>query len=212
MGLASHEGGKKYERIYEVKNRTSFEELCRGYPIEFVRYFEAVRSLKFSEKPPYAQYRALFRELFIRQGYRFDYRYEWTKDPPPVPPRPVPTVGLPEEEASQLAVKCEIQKPGEVVFPIPVPVIKTTRQYEPKERTRVTIKVNEKPGATKKLPRSTSRATVLSGELSKWLEDPIKLSSRRSRLAAHELARNAVLPAWMTQNPTTRTHRIRQVR
>jgi hypothetical protein len=51
MGLAARDQKQTYARICEVKMRTSFEDLCRGFPVEFVRYFHIVRNLRFSEKP-----------------------------------------------------------------------------------------------------------------------------------------------------------------
>jgi casein kinase 1 len=84
MGLASHDDQRRYELICDVKSRTSFEELCRGFPIEFVRYFSIVRNLRFAEKPKYGELRQLFRSLFIREGFVYDYKFDW------VPASPLP--------------------------------------------------------------------------------------------------------------------------
>jgi casein kinase 1 len=72
MGLAARDQKQKYARICDVKSRVSFEELCRGFPAEFVRYFHAVRGLHFSEQPNYAEFRRMFRELFMREGDLYD--------------------------------------------------------------------------------------------------------------------------------------------
>ncbi|PNX55080.1 casein kinase i isoform delta-like protein, partial [Trifolium pratense] len=52
--------------------------LCRGYPSEFASYFHYCRSLRFDDKPDYAYLKRLFRDLFIREGFQFDYVFDWT--------------------------------------------------------------------------------------------------------------------------------------
>ena len=89
MGLNGKTRGDKFEAIKRIKASTSFESLCKGYPDEFVTYFTSVRELKFAEKPDYAGYRRMFRQLFGRLGFVYDYEYDWTgktKSLPPVPP------------------------------------------------------------------------------------------------------------------------------
>ena len=45
---------------------------------EFTTYLIYCRSLRFDDKPDYAYLRRLFRDLFFRQGYAADYRFDWT--------------------------------------------------------------------------------------------------------------------------------------
>ncbi|CAH8379775.1 unnamed protein product [Eruca vesicaria subsp. sativa] len=71
-------GDKKRDKIFAKKASTSFEELCRGYPIEFASYFHHCHSLRFEDKPDYAYLKRLFCDLFIRQGFQFDYVFDWT--------------------------------------------------------------------------------------------------------------------------------------
>lgn len=47
---------------------TPTESLCKGFPTEFVVFFQYVRSLRFDDKPDYAYLRKLFRDLFVREG------------------------------------------------------------------------------------------------------------------------------------------------
>lgn len=47
---------------------TPTEVLCKGFPTEFVVYFQYVRSLRFDDKPDYSYLRKLFRDLFVREG------------------------------------------------------------------------------------------------------------------------------------------------
>ncbi len=49
---------------------TPTEVLCRGFPNEFAIFLDYCRSLRFDEKPVYPYCRKLFRELFIREGYK----------------------------------------------------------------------------------------------------------------------------------------------
>lgn len=35
------------------------------------------RALRFDDKPDYAFLRKLFRDLFVREGYHYDYLYDW---------------------------------------------------------------------------------------------------------------------------------------
>ncbi|KAI4386950.1 hypothetical protein MLD38_004823 [Melastoma candidum] len=78
QGLKAGTKKQKYEKISEKKVSTSIEVLCRGYPTEFASYFHYCRSLRFDDKPDYAYLKRLFRDLFIREGFQFDYVFDWT--------------------------------------------------------------------------------------------------------------------------------------
>ncbi|KAK4719142.1 hypothetical protein R3W88_017480 [Solanum pinnatisectum] len=78
QGLKAGNKKQKYERISEKKVSTSIETLCRGYPAEFASYFHYCRSLRFDDKPDYAYLKRIFRDLFIREGFQFDYVFDWT--------------------------------------------------------------------------------------------------------------------------------------
>ncbi|RWR82759.1 casein kinase 1-like protein 2 [Cinnamomum micranthum f. kanehirae] len=78
QGLKAGTKKQKYEKISEKKASTSIEALCRGYPTEFASYFHYCRSLRFDDKPDYAYLKRLFRDLFIREGFQFDYVFDWT--------------------------------------------------------------------------------------------------------------------------------------
>jgi hypothetical protein len=78
QGLRAGTKKQKYDRIMEKKMMTSTESLCRGYPNEFSIYLNYVRSLRFDDKPDYAYLRKLFRDLFLREGYQYDYVFDWT--------------------------------------------------------------------------------------------------------------------------------------
>ncbi|THG12443.1 hypothetical protein TEA_027467 [Camellia sinensis var. sinensis] len=78
QGLKAGTKKQKYDKISEKKMLTSIEVLCKGYPSEFISYFHYCRSLRFEDKPDYAYLKRLFRDLFIREGYQFDYVFDWT--------------------------------------------------------------------------------------------------------------------------------------
>ncbi|XP_019198821.1 PREDICTED: casein kinase 1-like protein 2 isoform X2 [Ipomoea nil] len=78
QGLKAGTKKQKYDKISEKKVSTSIEVLCRGYPTEFASYFHYCRSLRFVDKPDYAYLKRLFRDLFIREGFQFDYVFDWT--------------------------------------------------------------------------------------------------------------------------------------
>ncbi|KAG2722672.1 hypothetical protein I3843_02G117100 [Carya illinoinensis] len=78
QGLKAGTKKQKYEKISEKKVSTSTEALCRSYPTEFASYFHYCRSLRFDDKPDYAYLKRLFRDLFIREGFQFDYVFDWT--------------------------------------------------------------------------------------------------------------------------------------
>jgi len=57
---------------------TPVEILCKHFPTEFATYLNYCRALRFDDKPDYAYLRRLFRDLFFRQGYAADYRFDWS--------------------------------------------------------------------------------------------------------------------------------------
>ncbi|KIY99580.1 hypothetical protein MNEG_8384 [Monoraphidium neglectum] len=77
QGLQAATKKQKYEKISEKKMKTPFETLCKGLPQEFVLYFQNVRSLRFDEKPDYAFLRRMLRDLFAKEGWNWDYVFDW---------------------------------------------------------------------------------------------------------------------------------------
>ncbi|GMI64180.1 casein kinase I, CASEIN KINASE I-LIKE 11 [Hibiscus trionum] len=78
QGLKGGTKKQKYDKISENKMLTPIEVLCKSYPSEFTSYFHYCRSLRFEDKPDYSYLKRLFRDLFIREGYQFDYVFDWT--------------------------------------------------------------------------------------------------------------------------------------
>ena len=118
QGLPAPDQKMKMRRILEVKSHTSIEDLCKDVPEEFAKYLTSVKDLTFQEEPKYAEYRRMFRQLFIRMGYVYDFKYDWLvkakekefKVQPPrvtieekrAPRPPLPLVKISEQKAPML--------------------------------------------------------------------------------------------------------------
>jgi len=63
--------------IKEKKMTIELETLCSDLPQEFAVYLNYCRNLKFDEKPDYGYLKKIFKELFVRSGYEYDYVYDW---------------------------------------------------------------------------------------------------------------------------------------
>lgn len=78
QGLKAATKKQKYDRIMEKKMTTPTDLLCRGFPNEFGIFLNYCRALRFDDKPDYSYLRKLFRDLFIREGYQYDYVFDWS--------------------------------------------------------------------------------------------------------------------------------------
>jgi casein kinase I family protein HRR25 len=78
QGLKAATKKQKYDRIMEKKMTTPTELLCRGFPNEFAIYLNYCRSLRFDDKPDYSYLRKLFRDLFVREAFQYDYVFDWS--------------------------------------------------------------------------------------------------------------------------------------
>ena len=67
----------KYDEIMKKKMEVSTDVLCSGIPQEFKYFLDEVKKIGFTETPHYSLYREVFRELFIREGYSYDYIFDW---------------------------------------------------------------------------------------------------------------------------------------
>lgn len=79
QGLKAANKKQKYDRILERKMATPTEQLCRNFPSEFATFLNYTRSLRFDDKPDYKYLHKLFSDLFVRQGYKHDYVFDWTE-------------------------------------------------------------------------------------------------------------------------------------
>ncbi|GMT35639.1 hypothetical protein PFISCL1PPCAC_26936, partial [Pristionchus fissidentatus] len=79
QGLKAATKRQKYDKISEKKISTSVDELCNGFPgaDAFSDYLKYCRQLGFEEVPDYSYLRQLFRNLFHRQNFVYDYIFDW---------------------------------------------------------------------------------------------------------------------------------------
>lgn len=56
---------------------TTTEALCRGYPPEFATYLTYCKGLGFEDRPDYAYLRRLFKDLFLREQFEYDFIFDW---------------------------------------------------------------------------------------------------------------------------------------
>lgn len=78
QGLKAATKKQKYDKICEKKVSTPIEVLCKSHPVEFASYFRYCHSLTFDQQPDYGFLKHLFRDLFSREGYDFDFVFDWT--------------------------------------------------------------------------------------------------------------------------------------
>uniref|UniRef100_A0A4W3GEA1 non-specific serine/threonine protein kinase n=1 Tax=Callorhinchus milii TaxID=7868 RepID=A0A4W3GEA1_CALMI len=85
QGLKADTLKERYQKIGDTKRATPIEVLCDNFPEEMATYLRYVRRLDFFEKPDYEYLRKLFTDLFDRNGFVFDYEYDWVGKPIPTP-------------------------------------------------------------------------------------------------------------------------------
>ena len=61
----------------ESKLSISADELCAGYPYEFLQFLTYAKNLPFEERPDYGYLKRMFNELLIREGEVYDNVYDW---------------------------------------------------------------------------------------------------------------------------------------
>eukprot|EP00826_Nyctotherus_ovalis_P038646 TRINITY_DN3633_c0_g1_i2.p2 TRINITY_DN3633_c0_g1~~TRINITY_DN3633_c0_g1_i2.p2 ORF type:complete len:110 (-),score=37.50 TRINITY_DN3633_c0_g1_i2:352-681(-) len=68
----------------EIKERTSVEVLCEGLPSEIRDMLEYVRKLRFEEDPNYSYIKGLLRDVFVRERFDYDFKFDWNMQRPSV--------------------------------------------------------------------------------------------------------------------------------
>ena len=77
QGLPAKTKKEKYEKIKDKKQNTPIEDLCKGFPNEYVKYMNYCRSLNFEDKPCISDLRRLFKNLLKKKQYEYDYMFDW---------------------------------------------------------------------------------------------------------------------------------------
>jgi len=78
QGLRASTKGNKYEKIMKKKMSTPIEVLCRNTPYEFSTFLHYCRGLRFEDRPDYLFLRRLFRDLFHKENFQYDFVFDWT--------------------------------------------------------------------------------------------------------------------------------------
>jgi len=60
-----------------MKLRIPVEQLCYGLPPEFASYLNYCRSVRFEDRPDYSHLRKMFKELLVKEGFEYDYAFDW---------------------------------------------------------------------------------------------------------------------------------------
>ena len=84
QGLHVNRGEDRYKKILQKKKGTSAEELCKGFPSEFVEYINYTRNLEFEADPDYKYLRGLLTTVLAKQNAEYDFYYDWCKEKPVV--------------------------------------------------------------------------------------------------------------------------------
>ena len=84
QGLQLHKGEDRYKKILKIKNATPVDELCKTFPDEFIEYINYTRKLEFEQDPDYKFLRGLFLTILKKNDFKFDFFYDWLKEPPNV--------------------------------------------------------------------------------------------------------------------------------
>jgi serine/threonine protein kinase len=77
QGLDGQTREEKCEKIKQLKQSTTIEELCSDLPVEFKEYFAYCRSLGFREDPDYSYLKSLFTDLFASERFG-ESVFDWT--------------------------------------------------------------------------------------------------------------------------------------
>ena len=80
QGLKVLKNEDHFEKIAEKKYNTTFEELTKGNPEEFLLYFQHCDSLKFEDEPNYDYLISLFKTVINKYCIDCLYDYDWKKN------------------------------------------------------------------------------------------------------------------------------------
>lgn len=77
QGLKVDKREDRYKKICEKKKSTTPEELCSGFPMEFVEYITYTRHMEFEQEPDYSYLRGLLKKVMKENNWQFDNQYDW---------------------------------------------------------------------------------------------------------------------------------------
>lgn len=77
QGIAAPDAQTKTVKIGEKKIAIETEDLCKGCPPEILAYIQYCKNLKYEEAPDYAMLRDIFRAGAAREGFEYDWVFDW---------------------------------------------------------------------------------------------------------------------------------------
>ena len=80
QGLKVKKIEEQFRKIAEKKCQTSFEELTKDLPAEFLQYFRHCDKLNFEDEPNYDYLIALFKNTLCKYCTECNYEYDWKKN------------------------------------------------------------------------------------------------------------------------------------
>lgn len=141
QGLKAATKKQKYDRIMEKKMTTPTEFLCRGFPKEFAIYLNYSRSLRFDDKPDYGYLRKLFRDLFVREGFSYDYVFDWSLQTRAAEESSAPTreaIAAKERAVAAAAAASPVAPIRRKVIPDPAPLPASGHERKLRSQTKAT--------------------------------------------------------------------------
>ena len=93
QGLNAKNKNEKYRKIMETKMSTPIETLCKNQPSKFcfltffhsflaemANFVNYCRGLRFEEDPSYDFLKKNLKSLFEKNGFEYDYAFDWTNN------------------------------------------------------------------------------------------------------------------------------------
>ena len=77
QGIKGNSLKERYNRILEKKMAIPIFKLCEGLPDEFTKFMNYCSSLGFEDKPDYLNMRKCFINLFVKKGYKNNFKFDW---------------------------------------------------------------------------------------------------------------------------------------
>ena len=113
------------------------EQLCEGLPDEFGTYLDYCRGLALDSKPNYDYLRRLFKELYNRNRFVHDHKFEWSQ------------LNLAEiaPDSEDTDGTCAREEPEDLQTQQSVEIERALLQYETEVERAVSLKTKEIPVA-----------------------------------------------------------------
>lgn len=78
LKVSSKDKKVRNEKIRKKKAETSDEQLCSGFPVQFIEYFQYLRSLQFCDEPDYARLQRILDAVLEEEDLEHDLVFDWS--------------------------------------------------------------------------------------------------------------------------------------